>query len=45
MMLMVVGSGNAWADNWSIDLRGLTQSDIEATVSSTETVTIGGVTL
>lgn len=43
MMLMVVGSGNAWADNWSIDFTG--QGDYDAVISETETVTIGGVSL
>lgn len=45
MMLLVVGNGNTWADNWSIDLRGLVESDVEVVISATETVSIGGTTL
>jgi len=43
MMFLVVGNGNAWADNWSIDFTG--QDDATPVISTTETVTIGGVTL
>lgn len=46
MMLLVVGSGNAWADNWSLQLKGVAKVDKQAvTISETETITLGGTTL
>lgn len=45
LVLLAVGSGNAWAENWSIDFREQVSSDASAVISTTETVTIGGVTL
>ena len=45
LMLLVVGSGNAWADSWSINFKGLVSSNADVVISSTETVTIGGTEL
>ncbi len=45
IMLLAVGSVNAWADNWSVDLRNLVSANANAVISTEETVTIGGTTL
>ena len=42
MILLVVGSVNVLADNWSIDFRNLVSANANVTISTTETVTIGG---
>ena len=44
-LLMTAGASSAWAENWSVNLKGLVTSDAGVTISSEETVTIGGTTL